>query len=66
VEKVIKDLLKETAKGEDTRLKEWEKPHVSESSYVSYVVVDLKDNEITIASKDKFSLPKTPVTAGTG
>jgi ATP-dependent Clp protease ATP-binding subunit ClpC len=67
VEKVIKDLIKETAKGEaEARLKEWEKPHISENSYVSYVVVDLKETEITVESRDKFPLPKAPVGAGTG
>jgi ATP-dependent Clp protease ATP-binding subunit ClpC len=67
VEKVIKDLLKETIKGEaETRLKDWEKPHIAENSYVSYVVIGLKEGEINVESRDKFSLPKTPVGAGMG
>jgi ATP-dependent Clp protease ATP-binding subunit ClpC len=67
VEKVLKDLLKETAKGEaEARLREHEKPHIVENSYISYVVIDLKDNEISLESRDKFSLPNVPVGATTG
>jgi ATP-dependent Clp protease ATP-binding subunit ClpC len=67
VEKVLKDLLKETAKGgAETRYRDLEKPRISENSYVSYVVIDLKDSEVTLESRDKFSLPNIPVVAGTG
>jgi ATP-dependent Clp protease ATP-binding subunit ClpC len=67
VEKVVKDLLKETVKGEpETRIRDYDKPHVTENSYVSYVIIDLKENEINVESKDKFSLPNIPVGAGTG
>ena len=66
VEKVIKDLLKETKDEAEAKLKDWEKPHIEENSYVSYVVIDLKDTEIAVESRDKFPVPKTPVGAGTG
>jgi hypothetical protein len=62
---VLKDLLKETAKGE-AEARNLEKPHMAENSYVSYVIIDLKENEISVESRDKFSLPNVPVGATTG
>ncbi len=69
VEKVLKDLLRETAKGKgeaEARARDLEKPHIAENSYVSYVVIDLKENEMNVESRDKFSLPNVAVGAGTG
>jgi ATP-dependent Clp protease ATP-binding subunit ClpC len=61
VEKIIKDRLKE-AKG---KAKEATDFHVTENSYISYVIIDVKDDEIIIESKDSFSLPNMAVGAAT-
>ncbi len=59
VEKVVKEHLKD-AKG---RLKDASDYRVTENAYVSYVVVDVKDEEIVIESKDNFPLPHMAVGA---
>jgi hypothetical protein len=59
VEKIIKEHLKE-AKG---KVKDTSEYRVTEDSYISYVVVDIKDDEIFIESKDSFSLPNMAVGA---
>ena len=60
VEKVVKEHLKE-AKG---KAKDKSDYHVAENVYVSYVVIDVKDEEIQIESEDHFPLPNIPVGAG--
>jgi ATP-dependent Clp protease ATP-binding subunit ClpC len=62
VEKVIKEHLKE-AKG---KVKVTSDYRITENGYISYVVVDIKDDEIYIESKDSFSLPNIAVGAATG
>jgi hypothetical protein len=59
VEKVVKDHLKD-AKG---RIKDASDYHVTENGYISYVVVDVKDEEILIESMDRFPLPNMAVGA---
>ena len=69
VEKVIKDQIKEVLKNEpEGKIKDKEitEPRVSENIYISYVVVDMKDNEIVIESKDDFALPNLAVGVATG
>jgi ATP-dependent Clp protease ATP-binding subunit ClpC len=67
VEDIIKERLEETTKDEHGRkTKAIGEFSVSESSYISEVVVDVKDSEILIESKDNFSLPNVAVGAGTG
>jgi ATP-dependent Clp protease ATP-binding subunit ClpC len=61
VEKLVKDRLKE-AKG---KAKEAADFRITENSYISYVVVDIKDDEIIIESRDNFSLPNMAVGAAT-
>jgi len=64
VENIIKEQQKEAAEGkEEPRNKVKNEFKVVEDSYISYVVVDLKDDEITIESKDNFSLPNIAVGA---
>jgi ATP-dependent Clp protease ATP-binding subunit ClpC len=64
VENIIKEQQKAAAKGKEVaRNKEINEFKVTEDSYVSYVVVDLKDEEIVIESKDNFSLPNIAVGA---
>jgi copper chaperone CopZ len=60
VEKIIKDQIKEVIEGKPegrTKDKDILEPRVSENSYISYVVVDMRDSEIVIESKDNFMLP---------
>jgi ATP-dependent Clp protease ATP-binding subunit ClpC len=70
VEKIIRELLEETRKDErGKRAKRVAEFKVSENSYISEVVVDViavdeKDKEITIDSKDNFSLPNVAIGAG--
>jgi ATP-dependent Clp protease ATP-binding subunit ClpC len=67
VEDIIKERLEETTKDKHGRkTKAIGEFSVSESSYISEVVVDVKDSEILIESKDNFSLPNVAVGAGTG
>ncbi len=61
VEKIVKEHLKED-KG---KLKDTSAYHITENAYASYVVVDIKDEEIFIESKDSFPLPKSAVDAVT-
>jgi ATP-dependent Clp protease ATP-binding subunit ClpC len=65
IEKIVKDLLDESAKGEHRKRSKLSKDvKVTETSYISEVIVDVKDDEITIDSKDEFSLPNVAVGAG--
>jgi ATP-dependent Clp protease ATP-binding subunit ClpC len=61
VEKAIKDHLKD-AKGKEKEKVEF---RITENSYISYVVIDIKDDEIIIDSKDSFSMPNMAVSAAT-
>jgi ATP-dependent Clp protease ATP-binding subunit ClpC len=61
IEKAIKDHLKD-AKGKEKEKVEF---RVTENSYISYVVIDIKDDEIIIESKDSFSMPNMAVGAAT-
>jgi len=66
VEKILKEHLKEAVKNEaESKTRDILKPHVTENTYISYVVVDTKDSEITVESRDHFSLPNVAVGAGT-
>ena len=68
VEKIAKDQVKEVVKGETEgrlRDKEATEPRITENTYISYVVIDMKDNEIVIESKDSFALPDLAVGAAT-
>jgi ATP-dependent Clp protease ATP-binding subunit ClpC len=59
VEKVVKDHLKD-AKG---RIKNASDYRITENGYISYVVVDVKDEEILIESRENFPLPNMAVGA---
>ncbi len=61
VEKIVKEHLKE-GKG---RVKDASECRITENAYVSYVVIDVKDDEILIESKESFSLPNIAVGAAT-
>jgi ATP-dependent Clp protease ATP-binding subunit ClpC len=61
VEKIIKDRIKEAK----SKPKETSEYKITEHSYVSYVVVDSKDDDIVIDSKDNFPMPNIPVAATT-
>jgi ATP-dependent Clp protease ATP-binding subunit ClpC len=61
VEKIVKGHLKE-GKG---KIKDTSEYRVMENAYVSYVVVDVKDGEIVIESKEGFSLPNIAIGAVT-
>jgi hypothetical protein len=64
IETIIKDQIKEATKGEPgakTRDKDILEHRVTENNYVSYVVIDIKDNEIAIESKDNFVVPNLAV-----
>jgi ATP-dependent Clp protease ATP-binding subunit ClpC len=66
IEKLTKDQIKEALKDEfeeKSRDKELTEPRVTEHTYISYVVVDIKDNEVAIESRDNFTLPKMAVGA---
>jgi ATP-dependent Clp protease ATP-binding subunit ClpC len=65
VEKIIKELL-EDVKADKPRkgVKVDQEYQVTENSYTTEVVVDVKDNEITIDSLKEFSMPRIPVSAG--
>jgi ATP-dependent Clp protease ATP-binding subunit ClpC len=66
VEKAAKDQIKELMKDEredSLKSKEILEPRVSESTYISYVVVDVKDGEIIIDSKENYVLPDMAVGA---
>jgi ATP-dependent Clp protease ATP-binding subunit ClpC len=67
IEKIINELLDEAKKDEPKKkIKADDEFKVTENSYVSEVVVDVKDGEIVIDSKDNFSLPNVAVGAGKG
>jgi hypothetical protein len=59
MEKIIKDQIKEVVGKPEGRIKDKEilEPRLTESSYISYVVVDVKDGDIVIESKDSFGPP---------
>jgi hypothetical protein len=66
VEKIIKEAFEEKAKGKaDKKARTVEDIKVTENAYVSEVVVDVVDEEITVDSKDEFSLPPMAVSAKT-
>ncbi len=56
IEEVIKNEPEAKIKDKDIL-----EPRAIENSYVSYVVVDIKDSEIVIESKDNFILPNLAV-----
>jgi ATP-dependent Clp protease ATP-binding subunit ClpC len=64
VEKIVKEHLKEGKEGKG-KLKDASEYRIVENTYVSYVVVDAKDDDIVIGSKDGFSLPNIAVGAVT-
>jgi ATP-dependent Clp protease ATP-binding subunit ClpC len=61
VEKIIKDHLKD-AKDKPREKVEF---RLAENSYISYVVIDIKDDEIVIDSMDNYPLPNIAVGAAT-
>lgn len=64
VEKIIREHLEEARKDEPgKRAKPIADLKMTENTYVSEVVIDVKDDEITIESRDNFSLPNVPVSA---
>ena len=69
LEKIVKDQVKELLKDEPegkTKDKEATEPKITENSYVSYVIIDIKNGEIVIKSKGSFTLPSVAVGAATG
>jgi hypothetical protein len=64
IENIIKEQLKVVTKDkEEKRFKETDEFKVTENSFISYVIIDLKDDEIVIESKENFSLPNIAVGA---
>ncbi len=64
MENIIKEQLKEAARDKpESKRKDTNEFKVLENSYISYVVVEVKDDEIVIESKDNFSLPNIAVGA---
>jgi nucleoid DNA-binding protein len=61
IEKTVKEHLKE-GKG---KFKDASEYRITENIYISYVVIDARDGEIVIESKDSFSLPNIAVGAAT-
>ena len=69
LEKIVKDQVKELFKDEPEgglKDKQLTEPKITENSYISYVIVDVKNEEIVIKSKGSFTLPSMPVGAATG
>ncbi|MFH1647807.1 MAG: ATP-dependent Clp protease ATP-binding subunit [Chloroflexota bacterium] len=68
VEEMIKDRVKEAVKDKpEKRAREAASEYrITESTYISYVVVDIKDSEVVIESKENFVLPNVAVGAATG
>ncbi len=67
IEKIIKDALEAKKKGESKKKpKATDEFKVTENSYVSEVLVDVKGEEITIDSRKAFTLPKVAVEASAG
>ena len=65
IEKIIKELLEEAKRdAPKKKIKTSDEFRITENYYVSEVVVDVKDDEIFIESKDNFSLPNVAVGAG--
>ena len=64
IKEQVKDVLKIESEG-GIKDKEIIEPRISENTYVSYVVVDMKDGEIAVDSKDNFALPNLAVGAAT-
>jgi uncharacterized protein (UPF0333 family) len=59
LEKIIKEAIEEKAKSKTSKkAKVPEEIKVTENAYISEVVVDIEDGEITIDSRDDFTLPK--------
>jgi len=64
IENIIKERLKEAAKDKpEVKIRDTNEFKVVENSYISYVVVEVKDDEIVIESIDNFSLPNIAVGA---
>jgi len=61
VERIIKERIKEAK----SKPKETSEFRVTENSYVSYVVVDVKGEEIVISSQDSYPIPNLAVGAAT-
>ena len=67
IERIIREHLEETKKDErGKKPKPVAEFKVTDESYVSEVVVDVKDGEIVIDSRDSFSLPNVAVSAAKG
>jgi len=67
IEKIIKEALEEKKKDESRKKKKISEDFkVVENLYVSEVLVDVKDGEITIKSREDFSLPSVAVGASAG
>jgi ATP-dependent Clp protease ATP-binding subunit ClpC len=67
LEKIIKEAVEEKARGKTSKkAKIAEEVKVTENAYVSEVVVDFADEEISIDSRDDFSLPNLAVGAKAG
>jgi ATP-dependent Clp protease ATP-binding subunit ClpC len=59
LEKIIKEAVEEKSKSKTAKkVKTPEEIKVTENAYVSEVVVDIEDGEITIDSREDFTLPK--------
>ncbi len=64
IENIIKERLKEAARDKpEVKIRDTNEFKVAENSYISYVVVEVKDDEIVIESIDNFSLPNIAVGA---
>ncbi len=64
MEKIIRDYLEETKKeAVNKRPQPPAELKMTENAFVSEVIIDAKDGEITIDSKDGLSLPNLPVSA---
>jgi hypothetical protein len=65
IEKIIKEQLEEAKKDAPKKRRKIDNEfHITENAYVTEVVIDFKDDEITIESKENFSLPNLAVGAG--
>jgi len=63
VEKIIKAQLKEAGKGKISRISVTSDYKLTEYSFISYVVIDVRQGEIIIESKESFNMPNMPVGA---
>jgi len=67
IEKIIKEQLEEVRSSKPKKKAKVDKEFtITENAYVTEVVVDVKDEEIFIESRENFSLPELPVGAGAG